>query len=324
MKRIISKIGFFIIFSALLGCATIAQWVAPEKKDYLPDPEAFGKIEAEFWTAFHNGEYDKITNLISKYQEFYIKNPRNARAAVRLGFLHVWRLSEWQRADKLRPDFIDHATLCKTYLHEAVEMIPDDPRFFGFYAACQMAEADIHQNEKNLRKGYFDMLQAVRAWPQFNAFTAGYVLSKLPHTHERYDEGVEFQWTVLDECVGEKVDRDNLDYRKYMKNPDLTGPNRVCDNSAIAPHNFEGFFLNMGDMIVKQGNVKQAKMIYRQATYHKDYAQWPFKKVLEKRIEDAEKNVAFFRKEVTPPVKPAWPVIMFQSELACGGCHRSK
>lgn len=318
------RIAYLFAVLGTVSCATIAQWAAPEKKAELPDPAAFGKLESKFWDHFHHGRYEKIQELISQYQELYISNPRHARAAVRLGFLHVWRLSEWQRGGKLKPEFIDHATLCTTYFREGSQMISDDVRYFGFYAACQMAEADIHGNEKNLRKGYFNMVDAVRAWPQFNGFTAGYVLSKLPHAHERYDEGVEFQWLVLDECVGEKVDRDNLDYRKYLKNPDLSGPNRVCDNSAIAPHNFEGFFLNMGDMLVKQGKVNQARMIYRQATYHKDYSNWPFKKVLEKRIVDAEKNVAFFQREVKPPQKPTWPVIMFHSEFACGGCHRVK
>jgi len=32
------------------------------------------------------------------------------------------------------------------------------------------------------------------------------------------------------------------------------GKKRVCWNSWIAPHNFEGFFLNMGDMLVKSGD----------------------------------------------------------------------
>ena len=307
----------------LVGCATFAQWAAPDKEPEFPDPAAFGQVEAEFWNSFHKGNYDKIPELIDRYQELYVKNPYHAKAAVRLGFLHVWRLTEWQRAQDFKPGFIDHATLCRTYFHEATEMIPDDARYYGFYAACEMAEADIHKNERNLRKGYFDMLEAVKDWPQFNGFTAGFVLSKLPHTHERYDEGVDFQWTVIDECVGEKVDRQKIDYRKYFSQIDLSGVNRVCDNSAIAPHNFEGFFLNMGDMLVKQGRVKQAKMVYRQATYHKDYPKWPFKKVLEKRIEDAEKNVSFFRKEVQPPKKPDWPVIMFHSEFACGACHRA-
>ena len=32
------------------------------------------------------------------------------------------------------------------------------------------------------------------------------------------------------------------------------GARRACWNSRIAPHNLEGFFLNMGDMLVKSGD----------------------------------------------------------------------
>jgi hypothetical protein len=318
--------GLVAIWSvlAMIGCATMADLTAPPKEAKQPESRALAQLETEFWQVFHVGQYDKIPDLIARYQAIYIENPTYAKAAVRLGFLHVWRLSEWTRRGVTPPSHIDHATLCKTYFAEASAMIPGDARLAGFHAACIMAEADIHKNEKNLRKGYFAMLDAVNAWPEFNGFTAGYVLSNLPYNNERFDEGVEFQWQVVDECAGERVDRNQLDYRKFAALEVKNGPKRVCWNSRIAPHNFEGFFLNMGDMLVKQGKVAQAKMIYRQATYSKDYPKWPFRKVLEQRLAQADQLVEPFRRPVVPPQKPTWPVIMFHSAYSCGGCHRSK
>jgi hypothetical protein len=52
------------------------------------------------------------------------------------------------------------------------------------------------------------------------------------------------------------------------------GKKRACWNSWIAPHNFEGFFLNMGDMLVKVGDWRTAQKIYANAKLSPDYANW--------------------------------------------------
>jgi hypothetical protein len=44
--------------------------------------------------------------------------------------------------------------------------------------------------------------------------------------------------------VGERVNRVNPDYARYMRLQTKEGAKRVYWNSWIAPHNFEGFFLN--------------------------------------------------------------------------------
>ena len=80
---------------------------------------------------------------------------------------------------------------------------------------------------------------------------------------------------------------------------------RACLNSAKAPHNEEGFFLNMGDMLTKSGDWRTARKIYAAAKQSPDYAQWPYREVLEQRIRDAEANVAAFNAEIRPGKKRA-------------------
>ncbi len=80
----------------------------------------------------------------------------------------------------------------------------------------ELAEGAVHGDEKLLRRGYFDLLAAIDGWPEFNLFTAGYVLSRLPVTDRKYAEAVDYQWRNLDVCVGEKVDRRTAEYAKYM------------------------------------------------------------------------------------------------------------
>jgi hypothetical protein len=97
------------------------------------------------------------------------------------------------------------------------------------------------------------------------------------------------------------------------------GPKRVCWNSWIAPHNFEGFFLNFGDMLMKTGQPEAAVKIYANARPAPEYATWPYKTVLEDRIRNAAGNVDVFREE--KPEAGA-PTIMVRSRFGCMGCHQ--
>ena len=103
-----------------------------------------------------------------------------------------------------------------------------------------------------------------------------------------------------------------------------TGSKRACWNSSIAPHNDEGFFLNMGDMLVKSGDWKTAQIVYANAKLFESYKGWQFKDILEDRIKNAEHNVAEFRRELPKGgAAPNQPTNMFQSRFACMACHQN-
>jgi hypothetical protein len=127
------------------------------------------------------------------------------------------------------------------------------------------------------------------------------------------------QWRTLDVCAGTQVDRSNPDFAPFMSRQTAEGRGRACWNSWAAPHNFEGFFLNMGDMLVKAGQVDVAKKIYAQAKLSKQYGSWPHAQVLERRIAQADENVAMFR---APPKGEKERVMMVASGFSCMGCHQ--
>ena len=97
------------------------------------------------------------------------------------------------------------------------------------------------------------------------------------------------------------------------------GPKRVCWNSWIAPHNFEGFFLNFGDMLVKAGQPETAVTMYGNARLAREFPAWPYRAVLEARIAGAAANVEAFRKADPAPGSPA---LMIRSPFACTACHQ--
>lgn len=149
-------------------------------------------------------------------------------------------------------------------------------------------------------------------------------MSSLPSNDKFFKQGLEWQWRTLDLCAGQKLNRRNPDFSPYMYRETQRGPARACWNSWIAPYNFEGFFLNMGDMLVKSGDWQSAQKIYANAKLANNYNSWPYHHVLENRINNARENVAAFNQLIDPQTLHAVrkKVIMFNSEFACMACHQ--
>jgi hypothetical protein len=311
-----------LLFSLLLGgCEHIAVALAPDKPVSTTRTEAAVKADQLFWNTLHTGDYAGIPPTLDALLAAYLKDPGDATTAAHVGFLHVWALTERSRLGAVPPNITDHAVLARKYFSEAVRLNPADARFLGFLGASTVSEASIHNDEKLKRQGYYTLVRSIHAWPEFNLFTAGYVMSQKPSNSPQFKEALAWQWLNLDECAGEEVSRATGDYSPYMQLEAKEGAKRVCWNSWIAPHNFEGFFLNMGDMLVKSGNWRLAQKIYANARLTPDYKHWKFAPVLEKRIAQAEQNVILFNSDA-PQSRSRQ--IMVKSAFGCTGCHQER
>jgi hypothetical protein len=311
-----------IALTALVGtgCGRIAVWAAPEKSASVERTPAAVEADKVFWATLHGGAYDRIPAAPTALKAAYVAAPNDAVTASHVGWMHIWRLGERARHQPVRPEITDDAVLARKYFEEAVRLDPKEARYLGFYASLLMAEGTIHKDEKMVRRGYFTMKDAVAAWPEFNLFTAGYTASTQPVDSERYRDALEQQWRNLDVCVAERVDRANPDYARYMRLETREGPKRVCWNSWIAPHNFEGFFLNFGDMLVKAGQVETALTMYGNARLAREFPAWPYRAVLEARIAGAAANVEAFRKSDPAPGRsdPHGPLALCLHRLPSG------
>lgn len=302
------------------GCAFMAERTAPAKQAIVQRTEAAQQADVLFWKTFHGGDYDGIPRALEALKAAYLQSPTDAETAAHIGFLHTWRLTERSRLAALPASITDDAMLARRYFGEALALNPNEARYRGFLSGMMLAEAAIHQDEKLRRRGHYMMLDAVDAWPEFNLFTAGYVYSGQPADSPRFKQGLEMQWRTLDLCSGTTVDRREPDFRPFMTLQTQQGPKRVCWNSWIAPHNFEGFFLNMGDMLVKSGDWAMARKIYANARLSPAYSSWKFRPVLESRIAQAQANVAAFNAPRSATAGDA--VVMAQARFACTGCHQ--
>jgi hypothetical protein len=298
----------------------IAVMTAPQKEAVTTRSEAATKADELFWATFHGGNYDGIEPALAALTAAYLETPGDAKTAGHIAWSHNWRMAERSRLTSFPATITDDTLVARRYFEEAVKLDPSDARTQGFLAGHTIVEGTLHKDERQVREGYFMMLDAIDAWPEFNMFTGGFVFSRLPPDSPRFKEGLEWQWKTLDLCIGEKLDRANPDYSPYLKLETTEGKKRACWNSWIAPHNLEGFFLNMGDMLVKAGDWQTAQKIYANAKLSKTYANWKFQAVLDDRISKAQANVAQFNAEQSEG--PPEGRIMIDSPFACMACHQ--
>jgi tetratricopeptide (TPR) repeat protein len=281
-------LGFITVFLLCTSCSKIIPGFVPAKKGKISKSEIVMEADKYFWDNFHSGNFDSIPRILEKLQAAYYKYPNDYKIAAHLGFTHAWALAESNRLENQTARVTDHSTLAVKYFQEAFDMHPEKEwRYYGFLTSMMMAEGSIHNDDKQIVEGYFKLKKSARKYPEFNLFTAAYTLASSPRKKDR-DTALEMLWKNLDKCIDGKVDRENLDYTKYMHLKDTESRKSTCWNTWIAPHNMEGFLLVLGDELLKRGDFETAIKVYKNAMLFEGYEQWGYKTHLENRIEEAE------------------------------------
>lgn len=279
-----------------------------------------------FWENLHQGNYAALDSVFFYLKAAYSENSNHLETVTHLGFAHMWALSERQRLNPIPPGITDHATLALKYFGESYRMNPHDPRVLGFLADAKLTLGTLSEDSKLTTKGYFDGLKSIHQWKEFNYFTVGYVLSQLPKESWQFQKALNWQWKTIDACLCKKFKKDFKDLTPYLvleATETKLQRKRACWNSWIAPHNMEGFFLNMGDMLVKNGDWKKGVEIYHLAKQVPQYESWPFQELLEHRITHAQSNVEQFQKNFNNReflLKEQAPLI--QTSISCVACHQ--
>lgn len=313
------KILLFILACQFAACAKIATLSTPSKHPQFSLTTFAQKAKHKFWQALHRGDYDDIKEVDTALMAAYLQNPNDPQLAAYLGFTHIWKITERNRHKKIQPTITNHIVLARKYFSDAVNLAPQNPIYQGFLGDSLLVEGKIFHDKREEVRGYFRLQEAINLWPEFNYFTAGYPMSTLAPNSKEFKEALAWQWKTLDLCAKTNVSRQNPNFSPYMALETIIGRKSACWNSTKAPHNFEGFFMNMGDMLVKAGDWKTAIIIYKNARLSKTYQQWPYRLMLEKRIHHAQQNIRYFNTENTDRDK----AVMFDSGYGCVACHQA-
>ncbi len=314
-----------IITIITYSCTALVPLISEKKKrSSFEDTPQEKDAYQYFWNQLHQGHYDSLSKVLDQLHAAYAEDPHDFKLAAHLGFAYAWQVTERTRKQDLSPSIAAAGDLALNYFDEAVALNKHDPRLLGFKAGFMLANGSRHEDDRLRTKGYFLGKKAIRQWPSFNLFSIGYVMSGIAHSKDWYNEAVAFQWRNLEECLCRKIDRKAPKLDDIGEIPERVADDynksRACTNSWIAPHNVEGFLLNLGDMLVKQGNTSAAAEVYRSIRQVAEFGQWPYRRELNSRLENLEANVEKFR-------RPAQTFkdnrqVFIRTTYGCMGCHQ--
>jgi hypothetical protein len=326
---VLSMKNKILTICVLLCCSALLSFISTETKK-IPASQFAVACDKFMWNNFHLGNYDSISLIISKLNDAYKRTPRDKKTTAYLGYINLWAFSERARKSP-DPTFSGYVYRSNSFFKEAIKLNPDDARLKGFQSATEICEGALKKNMITLSAGYIDGILAINKWPQFNKFAFSLIGSQRSKNSPSYKLAMKYQWELIDDCSCKSLDKKTIlnDPEKIFSdliNELQTNPDektkRVCMNSWIAPHNFEGFFLNFGDMLVKDGRLEEAKVIYSVAKLSPSYNDWPFQNILEERILNMKKNEIDFNQPLELVISGRGNQIFINSAVSCVACHQ--
>lgn len=291
-----------------------------EEEDGLPPVQ--GEMSAEstvFFDHFHASRYSQSPGAAAALDAAALANPGVGRPSLDRALAHLWHVVEAGRDPAQDPAALGAEAGTLVPLFETAQRNnPDDPRVGCFLGTTMITAGEGSQDAALIQRGHAVLDAAIAAWPEFNLFCRALVYDNLPVDHPEFAKAADAYFDTLDACFDEPVDRTRPDVTPYLNQATDRGRKRACWNDWIAPHNAEGFYLHMGDVLVKAGQVEAARVTYQNATLIREYPSWPFKAVLAERMSaDLEARAALYR-DADPSNDP---VIGDASPKFCSYCH---
>jgi tetratricopeptide (TPR) repeat protein len=277
-----------------------------------------------FWELIHGEDYQGFNTVMETLAKAQAADPHDVYTSAHIGWTNFWAVSEGVRSG------VVDATKALQYLQTAEqafswasELAPNEPRILGFLGYARLTLGNATQNVELILQGQSDVARSIELWPEWAYFGAAYGLdAHAPYDSPQFQQALAYYWANLDVCANTPVDRQYPDWSLYLELETLEGPDRACWNSWIAPYNLQGFFLVMGDAMVKAGNIEVAITIYNNAKLANNYSSWPFRELLERRISNINDNVDNFR-HTAFPYQPADPEtsLLVNTNISCAICH---
>jgi hypothetical protein len=301
-------VAALLLGALLLGCGDGGPGQSAGESDDAPAVRAFRD-------AFEAQQYDRIEPLAADLEAATRDAPDDPALALTLALAHLWGAAEVGRVggDPVRE--ARHALTTRDLLRRARELAPGDARIDGFIGAVETRIGLVTGDDAAVARGLAEIDRGVERHPEFNRFVRLLVLSRLGRDDPRFAVAVDDVWATLAACgMDVRPDHPTLSLREQ---PQPSGPDRVCWNGRRALHNFEGFWLYVGDVLVKANEPDLAVALYRNAMAFDSHPEWPFAPLLAARIAEAHDRAARFA-DADPGNDPE---IIADSSVQCAVCH---
>jgi hypothetical protein len=278
-------VAIFWLFGPALSSGQSAQAV----RSYRGSSNA--AIE-RFWTIYHGNDYGAIPTVQAELQAALNRDPDNAALYALLGATHFWHVGEYTRDAK--PDLNVLQQDMPTAVHlfqKALDLdyngkhpigYVNDDHLPGYLGITMVHAGQMSNNPGTIAQGDQVLEYAVYQFPEFNNFNRWAAHNGDQKDSAAYKKALDSLWQGLDACVGGSIDRRNPDIGPYLHLQTAVGRKKACwSEGDLAPHSLEGYMLNLGNGLVKAGDINAARIVYANAKYAKNYTAWPYRQVLE-------------------------------------------
>ncbi len=248
-----------------------------------------------FWTAYHGNDYQAIPHVQIELRRAIENDPDNPTLYALLGATYFWHVGEAARdtvpddptlAQDMpnAVDFFGKALQLDYYTKHLIGYVNDD-HLPGYLGITTFHLGQQYKDSALMEKGNALLDFAVYQFPEFNNFNRWAAHNADAKDSETYKKALESLWEGLDSCVAGHVDRANPDLRPYFDLLTSVGRKKSCWwEGDLAPYSFEGYLLNLGNGLVKAGQVETAKIIFANIKYAGNYSTWPYRQYLEQEL----------------------------------------
>jgi hypothetical protein len=286
-----------IVPAALLGLGVL--WLfgavsgSGQSRGAEPRHDAASAAAIErFWNIYHGNDYASIPDVQAELTAALQHDANNPTLYALLGATHFWHVGEYTRDPKPDPGVLQQDMPTAAQLFQKAYVLDyngqhltgyvNDDHLPGYWGITTVHVGQMSGNSGLMNQGDQILDLAVYQFPEFNNFNRWAAHVSDPKDSATYKKALDSLWQGLDVCVGGTIDRTNPDVAPYLYLQTSVGRKKACWSAGdIAPHSFEGYMLNLGNGLVKAGQVDVARIVYANAKYAKNYATWPYRQVLE-------------------------------------------
>jgi hypothetical protein len=221
-------------------------------------------------------------------------DPDNPTLYALLGATHFWHVGESARDLNQQKDqniFAQDMPTAASLFEKALNLdyysphligYVNDDHLPGYWGITTVHTGQQEQNPDVTAYGDSILDFAVYQFPEFNNFNRWAAHNTDSKDSDTYKKALDSLWQDIDACIGTRIDRSNPDMKPYLGLVTSVGRKKACWwEGDIAPYGYEGLVLNLGNGLVKAGQVDAAKVMYANAKYAANYSTWPYRSVLE-------------------------------------------
>ena len=278
--------------------ATLRPGVEDSSQTYkgTPDPH-----ESAFWTAVRSADDSGRATAVTDMTADVTADPTNGYSDFLIGASYFMppnsvlaALANGTQPPQFQPspDAVPHLQAGLSHL--------TDPFYLGFdgglLAAMQLAGGDTTDGQATFATAAMN-----------NRAATGFIKVLLDLQQQNPAQALADMYGLLDYCNGGALDRSGADAAAYVQKQNSGAlVHRECYSGFFAPHGSSGELLVLADLQAVNGNAQAASAYFTALQGTSDYATWPLKPYVERRIAGQQ---------------PADPRVVAGIASTCGTCH---